>query len=524
MSVLFIYNYPLASQPRWERLSWVNSSDTSITITWNDSIQGEGRVEIRLLGNQNPIFTGNATVISSGTSNLGFIYTVTVSNLSPSTEYEYRVYSDNSWSQWHRFKTAPRQFSCELFSFVMTGDSRGESCNIPIICDDDHYEESPNWNTQAEEIRREEPLFLLHTGDFVHNGSKPEQWEDEFEQTNFIPLVRSLPFFLSLGNHDTDSVTGENALFNKLFEYPRQNPQQVEDYYYFVVGNLLVVSLSTETFSMQDQLNWLETVLTEYDNKVDWKIVMFHRPIWSSGVAHGSNENNIPRASEMIPILDRHKVDLVINGHEHIYERFHPLKGYNNGKPTEINPLPEENGHKGVANGTIYMILGGGGAILSEVIRTIDGSAVHAERFHYARVIVNKGIMRIDVRDLGGRFTANPTGQNLDWIELYKPTTVCIEEREDGGVKDGGKDSVVDTKIEGDRSSIDISKRDEGERETTSNNDPKPKDGNSSSNNSRKKGGCSGCNITGYATTSMELSYLIVLIIYGIPLFKRWKK
>ncbi len=69
------------------------------------------------------------------------------------------------------------------------------------------------------------------------------------------------------------------------------------------------------------QLEWLDDTLASSTSQ--WKIVALHHPVYSSG-RHGSTT----RLHETLePILTRHRVDLVLAGHDHHYERTVPIDG-----------------------------------------------------------------------------------------------------------------------------------------------------------------------------------------------------
>jgi hypothetical protein len=78
-----------------------------------------------------------------------------------------------------------------------------------------------------------------------------------------------------------------------------------------------------------------------------WKLLMHHRPMWSSGSRHGSNTL---LQDAWGPIVDKHRVDLVLNGHEHQFEISKPL----------ANKMVQTTN----ATGTVYVVAGGAGADL----------------------------------------------------------------------------------------------------------------------------------------------------------------
>jgi 3',5'-cyclic AMP phosphodiesterase CpdA len=100
---------------------------------------------------------------------------------------------------------------------------------------------------------------------------------------------------------------------------------------------------------------WLEKALADADREQDvtWRIVVVHHSPWSSG-PHG--DNKAMWVAGIPELLRKHKVDLVLGGHDHIYER-------------------------GFADGTAYIVTGGGGAPLYHV-KTPRASARKFESSH----------------------------------------------------------------------------------------------------------------------------------------------
>ena len=92
-------------------------------------------------------------------------------------------------------------------------------------------------------------------------------------------------------------------------------------FYSIVRGPARFFFLDTN-FLDQEQLEWFEGALRAATD--EWKIVIFHHPIYSDGDRHGPNVS-IRVALE--PLLVRYGVDVVFSGHEHVYERIKPQNG-----------------------------------------------------------------------------------------------------------------------------------------------------------------------------------------------------
>ncbi len=416
--------------PRWIRLSWTQSPATSLTATWNDD-GATGQAEIRTIGGTATAVP--STAVTTSVSDFDYTHAATFTGLSPNTAYEYRVESQATWSAWQATRTAPTAGECTPFTFVATGDSRGEDLGWG-------YMQSAQWSGVMSLMASENPLFVLHSGDYVRDGAEEEQWVDELSDLSDIAALT--PFFLAQGNHDDGPGEGPTAHYNMVFTYPTNNPDNTEDYFSLIMGNVQIICLSTHSFDMVDQINWMDAELTAQAGLVDWRVVFFHVPIWSSG-SHGSNEDNTPRADLMLPVLESHGVDLVINGHDHHFERFHPSYGGHNAGARVVNPLPFDNNTRGEADGVSYIVAGGGGALLNPAFAVSEaGSAVGTNHLSYSVIRAEGATLRVTTRDLGsciGGLCGSPSIEGtLDEIILEKSNTGCVAPDPDAGVPDAG--------------------------------------------------------------------------------------
>jgi hypothetical protein len=247
-------------------------------------------------------------------------------------------------------------------------------------------------------------------------------------------LAATVPFFMAMGNHDTGPGHGRGAVWNALFALPANNPDRVEDYFSLVVGNVLVAGLSSYTYDFAAQIDWLDRELAAHADDVVWRILFLHTPVWSSG-RHGSNEDGRALPAALLPVVEARGVDLVIAGHDHNYERFHPSRG-GFGRPRTIRPLPELDGRRGTAEGVVYLTSGGGGAPVSPILfGREEGSAETSNHLHYLRLDVAGATLTSAMRDMGPQRDApGPDGpRDFDVITLHKQGTACPAEGRDSG-------------------------------------------------------------------------------------------
>src|SRR4029077_1671180 len=114
-------------------------------------------------------------------------------------------------------------------------------------------------------------------------------------------------------------------------------------------------------YSGGTQKAWLEAELrsARADDDVDWVVVFMHQGAIST--ADKFNGADLGIREEWLPLFDEYGVDLVVCGHEHHYERSHPIRGRE--QNTTLTPVPAATATDEIdtTKGTVHMVLGGGG-------------------------------------------------------------------------------------------------------------------------------------------------------------------
>jgi 3',5'-cyclic AMP phosphodiesterase CpdA len=160
--------------------------------------------------------------------------------------------------------------------------------------------------------------FALHTGDIAYGSGMPNELEEHFFDV-YRKLTRSFAVFPITGNHDFKTA-GAKPFFD-AFDLPKNAPTGLQERYYsFDWGNVHFVALDTELMNAQ-QAAWLDADLSA--NQREWVVAFGHRPPFSSG-EHGSS-NTFRKVFSRV--LEKHRVPLVLSGHEHNYERTRPING-----------------------------------------------------------------------------------------------------------------------------------------------------------------------------------------------------
>ncbi len=362
LSILATPVFSTSTRPKHIHLGWLNDTRTTVTISWRTEYESPGIVEYGLDSSYGQSVSGPN----------GRIHHVELSNLEPETTYHFRCGCDGAWSRDLSFTTAPSSPETP-FKFVALGDSR---TNMYV------------WNDICEAVSKSNAPFCIHTGDLVSEGDRQEQWNQWFESGQ--SLLSGTVFMPTIGGHEKNS--------HKYFEqFALPEPQQ---WYSFDYGNVHFVALSTENWMEGPQKEWLEKDLSSTDAL--WKIVFYHIPMYSSG-SHGPS----PRVQQAWrDIFDRYHVDLVFNGHDHLYSRSLPIY---NGKMTNFTD-----------RGTIHMVTGGAGAPLHGVEpNDFDWLGKALTIYHYVIVEVNGSRLHLEARTID-----NETFDVLDIDKKLSPDLV----------------------------------------------------------------------------------------------------
>jgi predicted MPP superfamily phosphohydrolase len=152
--------------------------------------------------------------------------------------------------------------------------------------------------------------FVLMMGDNLYGGEAPQDFEKKFSEPYKALLDNKVKFYATLGNHDLPlQVNYENFNMNG------------KEYYRFKKGNVAFYSLNSN-YMDKKQVKWLEDELAK--DTSEWKICFFHHPPYSSAKKHGSDD----QLREVVePIFLKYGVNVVLTGHDHVYERIRPQKG-----------------------------------------------------------------------------------------------------------------------------------------------------------------------------------------------------
>ncbi len=198
------------------------------------------------------------------------------------------------------------------------------------------------------------PELVLGLGDYSYTIS-PSCW---YTKIASIESKMHNPTTIAMGNHETPN--------NSSTHLTQEGRRDLLDrfnitttYYSFDYGNIHFLVLDTESpfgkgsaqynFATRDLYNASTNAI------IDWIIVYFHKPIYTSPTTHSALQSFRDLYQ---PLFDRYNVDLVLQAHNHNYERSKPLK-YNS-----IITVDDSTNNYGDYEGQIYITIGTGGRSL----------------------------------------------------------------------------------------------------------------------------------------------------------------
>jgi hypothetical protein len=296
---------------RGPTVQWV--TPTSARVAWWTNINSTSVVNFGIAGP-----TGTTATDTTLVQN----HVVLLAPLAAATAYQYTVGNGSVISGTARFTTTAAAGTS--FSFDAIGDygagSVGETNNASRIAGDGAQ-------------------FLQTLGDNVYSEAKDPDFTNQYSEFDghffkqMQPALSAKALWTANGNKE---YYGGGAWFNVIWA-----PNN-EKWYSYDWGDAHIVVLdSSQPFDpASPQFAWAQADLVAHQSSV-WRIVVIQDPPYSSTSANSSATGV---QTNLVPLFQAQRVQLVLSGNSHNYERSNPL----------INGVP-------AAGGITYMVSGNGG-------------------------------------------------------------------------------------------------------------------------------------------------------------------
>uniref|UniRef100_K3WND8 Purple acid phosphatase n=1 Tax=Globisporangium ultimum (strain ATCC 200006 / CBS 805.95 / DAOM BR144) TaxID=431595 RepID=K3WND8_GLOUD len=379
-------------------------------------------------------------------------YHATVRGLSASTKYFYKVGSTAS-PEWQSdvasFVTSRAAGSQDTFSLAIYGDFGAGK----------HAAASNRYvNALVDKVD-----FIYHVGDisyaddaFLHvkefTGFHYEETYNRW-MNSLTPLMRQVPYMVVVGNHEAECHSpscvlssakkdqlGNYTAFNTRFKMPSTESHGTKNMWYsFDYASAHFTTISSETDyvgapsnayagrkngNFGNQMAWLEADLKKADaNRVaaPWLIVGMHRPLYTictSSKAGASTGEALPVQKAFEELFIKYKVDLVVSGHVHGYERQYPiahsqpvLDGVSSDSATYMSP-----------KAPVYIISGAPGS--PEGLVRYKKNSERAWNARFDDTYNGIGLLQVAPRTLSWSFASTDSSQTLDSFAIVKEPSI----------------------------------------------------------------------------------------------------
>ncbi|KAK3001823.1 hypothetical protein RJ639_022452 [Escallonia herrerae] len=327
-------------KPLYGHISSVDSTAESMRLTWVSGDKAPQHVEYgngRSQASEVATFSQSnmcTSVLPSpakdfGWHDPGYIHSAVMTGLKPSTTFSYRYGSASAgWSDRIKFRTPPATGSDEV-KFLAFGDM-GKAPRDPSV---EHYIQPGSLSVVkalAGEVSSGNVDSIFHIGDISYATGFLVEWD--FFLHLISPVASRVSYMTAIGNHERDYIDsgsvyvtpdsgGECGVPYETY-FPMPTPAKDKPWYSTEQGSVHFTIISTEHdwSNNSEQYDWMNKDMAGIDrSRTPWLVFTGHRPMYSSSDGLGSVDSNFVQAVE--PLLLANKVDLVLFGHVHNYER-----------------------------------------------------------------------------------------------------------------------------------------------------------------------------------------------------------
>jgi acid phosphatase type 7 len=349
---------------------------SSIVVRWRTDVPTETKINFGTNINSKTNSASNAEITTE--------HILKIENLKADTKYFYEVVPNVDFAALnfnHFFITVPKKDSKRPMHFWAGGDF-GDLSNFVYQTNqadvrDSYVNYSKNFNTD----------MWLWLGDNGYGGNRDDLLQKAIFDFYGPKILTKIPFSATLGNHefDEDPINQQKTRDVHLLKVtsPPTNGEaggiasNNKAYYSFDYGNTHFICLDSYgmdegKFRIYDtdgpQYQWFIKDLSA--NKSMWTIVFFHHPPYTKRAHDSDIEEELRLIRQtLVPVFDKYKVDLVLNGHSHIYERSYLMNDHL-GTSEYFDPsyqivdkssgkyLKNEPPFINKSNGTVYVVSG----------------------------------------------------------------------------------------------------------------------------------------------------------------------
>ena len=297
-----------------------SNSETSRCLMWQtDFKMTSPQVEVKLKNSDAPkIFVPEENFFTDdGEEN--FQYKILLENLSPNSEYEYRILDGEHCTDFFALKTS----SDKKFKAIIFPDSQSADYNVWGEVAQSAFEKNPDAD------------FFVNVGDIVDNGEDSSQWRAWFNEID--AQMKILPFAPVMGNHETYSrewKVREPVAYLNYFAVPDNGVEKFSRRFYsfdfgaahFVILDSQWQELGAEIIDAQK--NWLREDISKTSKT--WKIAFIHKDVLQYRInGRPERQEGFSDVGEIfMPEFENLNFDAVFTAHLHTYRNRGRLKNF----------------------------------------------------------------------------------------------------------------------------------------------------------------------------------------------------
>ncbi|HYZ92670.1 MAG TPA: metallophosphoesterase family protein [Actinomycetota bacterium] len=380
----------------------------------------------------------------------GYFHHVHVHGLNPAKAYAYRVgHSNKLLSPRHVHRTGPSGRA--RFTFTAFGDQGvdGPQAGLPPVS-----QPPVQASANVELANSFKPAMHLIVGDLAYANGDQAIWDKWFDMIE--PMAANIPWMPCIGNHEietqVESIAGAPSdswgtwgydPYRTRFALPENGSSKFENCFYtFRYGSVQFVSVDNNDINEEiapnkgytggGQRRWFEKQLAaaHASPDVDFIVVLMHQCAFSSSSKHGSDPGVF---GTWAPLFAKYSVDLVFQGHDHVYERTHAMR--------RSDIMSAQAPYK-TDVGTVYVTCGNGGAVQEPFMPLQPAWSAFRQDFKIGTVRVDvdpaapNGMQRLTL----GEYWALDGSAIEEGIVLEKP-----RKRTDTKVASAGADADADS-------------------------------------------------------------------------------
>ncbi|WP_342319462.1 metallophosphoesterase family protein [Corynebacterium mayonis] len=324
--VAFAPNSFAAENPIYRAATGVGADATSVNFTWRSYHRGPEVVRFAPVDSPQRVREVQSSIADFGA--IGYVSKFAeATGLEPGKTYSYQIGSEQGgWSE-------PEQFSID------DGDGTWEAIAIAdaqIGVGARVSQQAATWRATAAAAAKASPRASV----FISLGDQVEGWGDmigplgQYNAFFSAPQLRQYRVSVLEGNHETYPSSLSTRHFKEHWRLP--NELGSTSNYFFEQNNALIIGLNSnrkDDAGLSEQAQFVRDTVAAHGAGKDWIIVASHFAFHSQGGRYSTSDIQRMRA-KLSPVFSEVGVDLVLNGHDHMYNRSHLMNGLEPTVPT----------------------------------------------------------------------------------------------------------------------------------------------------------------------------------------------